>query len=465
MRTRSTGGRRSAGVALVLAGVLADPDRHDSTVQHDSGPGHDQGTTTRERPLKAVLGGFVALDAAAMTSAACLRRRDRSAARGAPGSTRPPPGRYPPPSGAPPVPLLRSPALALAPCPALIGRLGALDVALFPFPMAHRVQSSPSVQSGPRPAVLRRRPTTRGERMRITGWKLAAVAAVTGLSLTACGSTVPTAGEGPAASEPPAAGEGPAASASGVPTVPDEAAHVHGMGINPADGRLYLGTHGGTMVVEPDAVRRVGDATIDLMGFAVAGPDHFVASGHPGPADDLPNPVGLIESTDAGATWTSLSLAGRSDFHTLTASGGTVYGFDGIVKSTSDGTTWTPGAADVRPASLAVDPGDPQVVLATTEHGPVRSTDGGRTFEHLDGAPLLVFLAWTAPDALWAVAPDGAVHRSADGGATWSRAGTAGGPPEAFAAHGADTVAVALADRIVQSTDGGATFTSVADRR
>jgi len=34
----------------------------------------------------------------------------------------------------------------------------------------------------------------------------------------------------------------------------------------------------------------------------VAEPDHFYASGHPGEGADLPDPVGLIEATDAGRT-------------------------------------------------------------------------------------------------------------------------------------------------------------------
>ena len=62
------------------------------------------------------------------------------------------------------------------------------------------------------------------------------------------------------------------------------------------------------------------------MGFTVVGPDHFLAGGHPG--DESSASVGLIESTDAGATWTSLSLNGRADFHSLQARHGFVYGYD-----------------------------------------------------------------------------------------------------------------------------------------
>jgi hypothetical protein len=46
---------------------------------------------------------------------------------------------------------------------------------------------------------------------------------------------------------------------------------------------------------------------IDLMGFTVAGPGRYLASGHPGLHVDQAQPVGLIETTDGGVTWTPVS--------------------------------------------------------------------------------------------------------------------------------------------------------------
>lgn len=65
------------------------------------------------------------------------------------------------------------------------------------------------------------------------------------------------------------------------------------------------------------------------MGFTVAGGDHFYASDHAGPGGDLPNPVGLIESTDGGQIWTVVSSEGVTDIHALSASKQEVVGFDG----------------------------------------------------------------------------------------------------------------------------------------
>lgn len=248
---------------------------------------------------------------------------------------------------------------------------------------------------------------------------------------------------------------------AGIPVVPADYGHVHGMAVNPADGLLYLGTHAGTVVVDGGTIARVGDSTIDLMGFAAAGADHFYASGHPGPGDDLPDPVGLIESTDGGKTWEPLSLAGEVDFHTIGAAGEQVYGFAGQLVGTSNGTDWTPGAADVAPVSLAVHPDEGDQVVGTTEDGPTLSTDGGKSFTLLDGAPLLLFVAWPTPDALWGVSPEGTLYDSADAGRTWTERGAVDAPT-AFTAGTDGTVVVATQTEILTSNDGE-TFEPVAE--
>ena len=107
------------------------------------------------------------------------------------------------------------------------------------------------------------------------------------------------------------------------------AAHVHAIARDPGSGELLVAAHDGLYVYDGATPKRVGPV-IDLMGFTVAGPDHYYASGHPGTATDMPQPVGLIESRDGGRAWAVLSRGGQSDFHALTTSGRTVVGFDEI---------------------------------------------------------------------------------------------------------------------------------------
>ena len=116
--------------------------------------------------------------------------------------------------------------------------------------------------------------------------------------------------------------------------------HIHGIGVDPADGTILLATHDGLFVVDENgASNRVGPV-IDLLGFAVAGAGHFVASGHPGLGTDMPQPVGLIESTDGGQTWDEVSRQGETDFHALTVSEAGVLGYDGSLLRSSDGQEW-----------------------------------------------------------------------------------------------------------------------------
>src|SRR5687768_6438573 len=67
---------------------------------------------------------------------------------------------------------------------------------------------------------------------------------------------------------------------SGVPTADPGPVHVHGLGINPSDGSLFIATHTGLFRVAADSRKavRVGDRFQDTMGFSVAGPDRFLGS-------------------------------------------------------------------------------------------------------------------------------------------------------------------------------------------
>ena len=242
---------------------------------------------------------------------------------------------------------------------------------------------------------------------------------------------------------------------------PVRLAHVHGLGINPADGDLYAASHYGVFRLPAGgAPEQIAGRSQDTMGFTIVGPDHFLGSGHPDPSESgQPPHLGLIESTDAGQAWLSLSLAGEADFHALEAKHGQVYGYDSQTRQimvSADKTTWDPRAR-LALADFAVSPDSPDLLLATTQQGPARSTDGGRSFSPIAGAPLLVLLDWPSTDRLVGVAPDGTVHTSADGGAGWTVTGQVPGQPEAITTHGAE-VYVATDSGIYRSTDNGATF-------
>ncbi|GAA1415250.1 hypothetical protein GCM10009601_04580 [Streptomyces thermospinosisporus] len=233
--------------------------------------------------------------------------------------------------------------------------------------------------------------------------------------------------------------------------------HIHGLGLDPADQRLYVATHEG--VYTPDAKGKpevVGDSKDDFMGFTVAGDKTFYASGHPTSGGNK----GLIKSTDAGKTWKSLSLSSESDFHALDFVHGTVYGYDstnGLVRTTKDGVSWKDGAR-LEALDIAVSPTDPGVILATTAEGVARSSDGGKTFAR-GKEPVMAFLSWTAKDGLYGIDTSGGLSRSTDGGTTWKKVATVpGGQPQALTAVGAEHVLAATQTGVFESKDGGKTF-------
>lgn len=242
-------------------------------------------------------------------------------------------------------------------------------------------------------------------------------------------------------------------------------AHVHGLGVDPADGVLYAATHFGLFALPEDGkAERIADRYQDTMGFTVVGPNTFLGSGHPDVRKDpaLPPRLGLIRSTDAAQTWQTVSLTGEVDFHALHGAHGNVYGWDSgtgrLMVSDDDGRTWdTRSTLGLR--DFAVSPADPDTLLATTERGLARSTDGGRTFTAVPGAPVLAVLAWQRPAALHGVDPTGQVHASADGGQTWDRRGDLGGQPEALAAHDGQLYAAATGRGVLASADDGRTWT------
>ena len=240
--------------------------------------------------------------------------------------------------------------------------------------------------------------------------------------------------------------------------------HVHGLGVDPADGALFAATHFGLFrVPEQGPAVRVANRYQDTMGFTVVGPGQFLGSGHPDPREDNPPLLGLIGSDDAGVTWQSLSLRGEADFHVLRAAHGKIYGFDSTSASllvSEDRKTWD-RRSSLPIRDFAVSPENPEALLATGEQGLLRSSDGGRTWTRLNGAPPLVVLGW-ASDQLVGAASDGSVHSSPDRGATWAAAGSAGAEPQALAVdvrNGVATVFVAAeGGRILASTDSGKSF-------
>lgn len=259
------------------------------------------------------------------------------------------------------------------------------------------------------------------------------------------------------------AGLGVGAAAAELPGTPD----YHSLLVSPADARqLVLGTHEG-LFRSRDGGRTWARAELggkDAMNLARSGPRTMWAAGHNvlarsvdggaswqdvrpeglpsldlhGFAADPRSPQslyaavageGLYRSRDGGRSFSLVSRAvGGSVFGLAVLRDGTILAGDVkrqlILTSRDGGKTWT-GAARASILGLAVNPGDPKLVLASGP-GVVRSVDGGRTWKQVlrldaDTGPI----AWAPgnPKIAYVVAFDRTLYRSGDGGATWRRVG------------------------------------------
>lgn len=254
----------------------------------------------------------------------------------------------------------------------------------------------------------------------------------------------------------PTPGTAPSTAAAGLPS-----SHVHGLSVNRETGQVLLATHEGLFDVTKSPAAQIGD-TNDLMGFtAAADQGVFYASGHPGPGSDMPNPMGLIRSTDGGKTWEQLSRQGESDFHALATARSGIVAYDGTLQTSPDGKTWTAATAEFVPAVLAGNP-ETDTVLATTREGLQRSTDGGKTWQLNTAAPIIQFAAFGSGTEVVGVEPNGSVHYSPDAGSTWTLTGRIEGQVQAITAvketDGKPWIWAATTEGLVISTDGGVLF-------
>ena len=253
----------------------------------------------------------------------------------------------------------------------------------------------------------------------------------------------------------------PSPSSSPSVVSPDEVVHLHGLGLNPADRRLYLAAHSGVLTPGSSGeIERVAGRYQDTMGFTVLGPNVFLGSGHPDLRDDAPSSLGLIRSDDAAETWKPVSLYGEADLHAIVAAHDRIYAVDAtagqLIVSSDDGRSWE-RRGKVELSALAVDPTAPDIMVGSDYTGDLqRSDDGGVSWEPIDG-PSVTTLAWDDQIGLLAAGPDGDVYIS-DGVASWRAIGNLDGTGPVITI--VDGVAWAATDgaRFLSSDDGGATW-------
>jgi hypothetical protein len=255
---------------------------------------------------------------------------------------------------------------------------------------------------------------------------------------------------------------------------PDGVAPLVGsLDVNPADDSLWLATNTGLWRLKSGAdrpERLTGTLNTDQGSGRISeqlvvrfdGPDRALGSGHPPAESTLPRALGLIETRDAGRTWSSISALGRGDFHALHLSGdvivGASFGEAAVNISRDGGRTFETRITPAPLVDLAVNPADPRRWVASTQSGLIASDDEGHSWREREPVPN-IYLTWPANDRLYRIDPGGPVKFSSDGGRTWQDRGTTRGEPQALLSDAPDHVYAVLIDGTVkESQDGGATW-------
>lgn len=194
---------------------------------------------------------------------------------------------------------------------------------------------------------------------------------------------------------------------------------------SPADPqRIYAAGHG--------IFRRSDDggASWDAPNTAIQGADIHGFAQSPVDADRLYALVveqGLLTSADGGATWTSTGGGSAGEMHAalVVQADGTLVRSTamGVQQSTDHGATWTPSGS-MLPSSVqvvGVAAGSDTTLFAATTHGVYRRTGANSAWTptSLMNTVLTVAVNPIQPNMVLAVDEQGGVYRSDDGGVTW----------------------------------------------
>lgn len=233
--------------------------------------------------------------------------------------------------------------------------------------------------------------------------------------------------------------------------------HIHAIVRDPLDAAVVLlAAHEGLFRLREQEPVAVGPE-IDLMGFTVTPDGRYLASGHPGPGVELPEPLGLIESSDRGESWTVISRGGESDFHALAASSDRVLGFDGELRLSADGRTWGTLSIPSMPADLAIAEGT-GIMLAATEAGVLRSDDGAQ-WDPLETPQLIRLLTWVDDETIVGASVEGHLLISRDSGDSWTVSQQPLGEVSALGAsltvEGAVEALLVVGASVLRTLDGG----------
>ena len=234
--------------------------------------------------------------------------------------------------------------------------------------------------------------------------------------------------------------------------------HIHGVKV--FGDRVLLNTHEGLyQYLAANSMKKIGREDFDVMGLATYGRTLF-ASGHPGATSELPNPIGLLSSTDGGKSWKKVSLQGKVDFHMLEVGKYDIYGADStsgqLMHSSDRGKKWRK-LGENQYSDIALLNAESGSAYGLLSGSLVRTGDGFTTTVAIKTA-----LKWSSVEILGTnlYASSGrSIYRSMDDGKSWKKIATLSTEISSISMNAKIFVAV-TSSAILISRDGGNRFKS-----
>jgi len=192
--------------------------------------------------------------------------------------------------------------------------------------------------------------------------------------------------------------------------------HLHGMGYINGGPEFVISTHDGLYEYGKGGWKEANSEKHDYMGFQAIR-EGFFSSGHPEPGSKYKNPLGLVKSTDRGASFDQLAFYGEIDFHYLAAGydSNAIYVLNetptkematGLHYSADEGSTWKESSMNEFSSefisNLAAHPTRKEMITIGSKDGLFISKDYGENFSLFNKAKMVTYVTLTEAGGLYA---------------------------------------------------------------
>lgn len=192
--------------------------------------------------------------------------------------------------------------------------------------------------------------------------------------------------------------------------------HLHGLGYINGGPEVVISTHEGLYAYGDDGWKEANSEKHDYMGFQAV-LEGFFSSGHPEPNSKLKNPLGLVKSTDRGASFEKLAFYGEIDFHYMAVGyeSNAIYALNemptkdmpaGLHYSLDEGGSWKEASMNGFDSefisNLAAHPSREEMIAIGSKDGLFLSQDYGENFAPLNDTEMVTVVALTETGGLFA---------------------------------------------------------------